>query len=176
MSFSEKFRVAWALILRCYSACAFCLIIVSSKLLNLSTFHFNYIHTYKFETNDKTDWPPLVRQSPTITYTFHTSAALPTPPAQGTIFKVKAQATRHFKGPGWRPQAVVLGLWFAEAWAETWKIGPWAGGGGLRAPKRKNKVVSLIFQKKIEQRFRVPPGIGFPTVISTAFSQAEKAV
>jgi hypothetical protein len=56
----------------------------------------------------------------------------------------------------------------------TWKIGPWAGGVGYARQKRKNKDFSFICQKKkIDQRFRRPHGIGFPTVISTAFSQGK---
>jgi hypothetical protein len=56
-------------------------------------------------------------------------------------------------------------------------IAPWAGGVGLASPKRKNKVFSLkISEKEIDQRFRRPHGIGFPTVISTAFSQGKGSV
>ena len=95
------------------------------------------MHTYKFKTNDKTltTFSPISDQHLHL----HTSPALPTPPAQSAIFKVKARATRHFKGPWWRPQAGVLGLGFAEARAETWKIGPWAGGQCRLAKRPKAK-------------------------------------
>ena len=59
----------------------------------------------------------------------------------------------------------------------TQKIGPWGGGVGLRAKNQKNQVFSFIqHRKKIEQRFRRPHGIGFPTVMSTIFSTRKGSV
>ena len=55
----------------------------------------------------------------------------------------------------------------------------WALGWGWRLTRQKPKKLSIFVkfsEKKIDQRFRRPHGIGFPTVISTAFSQGKGSV
>jgi hypothetical protein len=56
----------------------------------------------------------------------------------------------------------------------TWKIGPWAGGVGLRAKKPKFDCFSE--KKKIEQPSGHPHGIGFPTVMFKDFPLGKTSV
>ena len=58
----------------------------------------------------------------------------------------------------------------------TYQISPGARGCRLARPKAKISSFGRFSEKKIEQRFRRPHGIGFPTVISTAFSQGKGSV
>ena len=57
--------------------------------------------------------------------------------------------------------------------ARLGKLGHGLGVSGMRAKSEKIKNFPSFVRKKIDQRFRRPHGIGFPTVISTAFSQGK---
>ena len=60
--------------------------------------------------------------------------------------------------------------------ARLGKLGHGLGVSGVRAKSEKIKNFPSFVRKKIDQRFRRPHGIGFPTVISTAFSQGKGSV
>ena len=115
--------------------------------------NFNYIHTYKFETNDKT----LTTFSSISDHTY-TSTPLQTPtrhPRPRAQFpKSKPRPVGITEGPGWRPQAVGLGRRSADSWAETWEIGPWGVGVGLARAKAKTPD---LFSKKKTTRASPPP-------------------
>jgi hypothetical protein len=136
-----------------------------------------YMHTFKFETNDKT----LTTSSPISDQ--HRSCRNITPltaadtPGPGHNFQSQSPGHEAFGGPRAEAAGRKRGLRLPRPGRRLGNIGPWAGGVGLRAKNPKNKVFSLVFQKKkIEQRFRRPHGIGFPTVMSTIFSTRKGSV
>ena len=125
---------------------------------NLSPVHLFSIFaflffSFKLESNDKT-----------LT-TFSPAADTPGP---GHNFQSPSRATRHFGGPGWRPQAVVLGLRFAEARRD---LENWAMGWGCRLTRKKAKISSFghFSEKKLSSPPGTPTGSGFRQSCSKIF-------
>ena len=84
---------------------------------------------------------------------FRFGARKPTPPPQGPIFQVSAQASANQ-----RPRTTACGLHPGPlkclvAWALTLKIVPWAGGVGSAADVWRCKWWSVIDEKVVVNRF-----------------------